>query len=237
MPCPPPVPETDQFEFARAAELLRPEPLAVEMGVVRCPSGVLHVAARTEMPGCKARMFEWWFRFAHETVAFKWWHPLDHVALRSENVSPDTHIGSVQIADQRLGPGLPVQRMTIQNVEPSEFFGEAWARAIADGHVSGGTAAMSGPGDDPPRDEHGRPNSGRIAHIARDTAEGCVIRSRFWLGEGTGLPAEALRTAIPDAAGLALMAHCNSEYKYLAKFLPSLYMGANHEQEDLQPNW
>jgi hypothetical protein len=66
--------ESERFEFSRAAELLAPEPLELEMGVVRCPSGVLCVAARTEMPGCKARMFEWWFGFVRdaETLRPSW---------------------------------------------------------------------------------------------------------------------------------------------------------------------
>jgi DAPG hydrolase PhiG domain len=231
------VPESAQFEFANAAELLDPAPRAVEMGVVRCPSGVLFVAARTEMPGCNAHMFEWWFRFVNNTERFMWWHPLDHVALRSEGASADTHIGATHIADQRPGPGLPVQRVHVLNVEPSEFFGDAWEAAIADGSVSGGTAGMTGAGDNPPRDDQGRPNTGRVAHVARDTADGMVLRSHFWMGEGTALPADVLRARVSDEQGLHLMAHCYGEYTYLARFLPSLYAGAFGALEGHTPVW
>ena len=38
------------MEFTEAGALLRPDPLPLEMGVERLPSGQLHVAARTLVP-------------------------------------------------------------------------------------------------------------------------------------------------------------------------------------------
>jgi hypothetical protein len=57
-------------------------------------------------------------------------------------------------------------------------------------------------GEEPLRDERGRPSVGRMAHICRDTPGGMVLRRRFWLGGGSGIPAEELRTATPDEVGL-----------------------------------
>jgi hypothetical protein len=58
------------FEFEDAHRLLVADPLPLEMGVARQASGILHVAARTDMPGCSGRMFEWWFRFAPDTEQY-----------------------------------------------------------------------------------------------------------------------------------------------------------------------
>jgi hypothetical protein len=96
---------------------------------------------------------------------------------------------------------------------------------------------MLGMGDEPLRDERGRPNMGRMAHICRDTAEGIVLRSRFWLGEGSGLAAEELAAAIPDAMGLNLVQHAHTEFKYLARFLPALYAAENADREDVPLPW
>ena len=47
-----------------------------------------------------------------------------------------------------------------------------------------------------------------------------VLRSRFWLGYDA--PPE-IAAEIPEAMGLQLMRHANTEFRYLAKYLPSLY--------------
>jgi hypothetical protein len=225
------VPTSDVAGFDRAIELLDPAPHPLETGVARGTSGVLCVAARTDMPGCSGDAFEWWFRFACDTDQYKWWHPLDHVSSRWVETSPTTHVGSTHLVEERLGDRNPtVHTLQIHFVDPVELFGEAYTDAVEAGHVSACVAAMIGIGDDPLRDDRGRPNMGRMAHICRDTPSGMVLRSRFWLGEGTGLPAEALREAIPDTMGLDLMQHAHTEFKFLARVLPPLYDGAHPER-------
>lgn len=44
-------------------ELLRPQPLRLEMGLTRSTDGLLTVAIRTDLHGCKGRMLDWWFTF------------------------------------------------------------------------------------------------------------------------------------------------------------------------------
>jgi hypothetical protein len=233
----PGVPVSELAEFTRAADLLNPAPHPQETGVVRCPSGPLHVAARTDMAGCKGRMFEWWFRFACDTRQYAWWHPLDHVSSRWVETSPRTHVGSTHLVEERLGGDPTVYALQIHFVDPVELFGDAYADALERGDVSGCVAAMVGIGAEPLRDERGRPNMGRMAHICRDTAEGMVLRSRFWLGEGTGLPPEQLADLIPDALGLNLMQHAHTEFKFLARFLPALYAAENRDAEPVPLPW
>jgi hypothetical protein len=225
------------LEVDDAPQLLDPGPLPLEMGIQRLESGVLHVAARTDMPHCKGRMFEWWFRFAPDSYQYAWWHPLDHVSSRWVETSPRTHIGSTHLVEERLGGDPTVYSLQIHFVDPAELFGDAYAAALERGDVSGCVAAMLGIGDDPPRDERGRPNMGRMAHICRDTEDGMVMRSRFWLGQGTGAPPEQLAESIPDALGLNLMQHAHTEFKFLSRFLPALYRAENREAEPVTLPW
>jgi len=228
---------TQTYDLDAAARLLDPAPLTLEMGVQRQESGVLHVAARTDMPHCKGRMFEWWFRFAPDTQQYAWWHPIDHVSSAWRETSPTTHVGSTHIVEERLG-GEEVYALQIHFVDAAEIFGaEAVDAARAAGDVSGIVAAQIGIGPEPLRDERGRPNMGRMAHICRDTPDGMVLRSRFWLGAGSGVPAEELRAAIPEQLGVDLMRHANTEFKYLSRFLPSLYVAERRDEEPIELAW
>src|SRR4051794_37765243 len=217
------------YELADAARLLDPAPLSLEMGVVRLDSGVLHVAARTDMFNCTGRMFEWWFRFACDTEQYAWWHPLDHGSSRWVETSPQTHIGSTHIVNERLGPDAPFEDLQIHFVDPSELFGDAYNNALDDGDISAVVGAQIGFGPEPLTDERGRPNMGRMSHIARDPSEGMVLRSRFWLGQGTGAAPEALRELIPDEVGLGLLHHAHTEFKYLSRILPALHAAETKE--------
>jgi DAPG hydrolase PhiG domain len=224
-------------EVEQGAVFLDPSPHALEMGVQRLPSGQLLVAARTPMPGCAGRMFEWWFRFAPDTRQYAWWHPLDHVSSRWIETSPRTHVGSTHLVEERLGAD-EVYELQVHFIDPAELFGAAAVEEAFDsGHVSAIVAAQLGMGADPIRDERGRPNMGRMAHIARDTPDGMVLRSRFWLGAGSGLPAEQLEQMIPDAIGLGLMQHAYTEFTFLSRILPPLYAAENRDTEPVPLPW
>jgi hypothetical protein len=47
------------MDFSEAPRLLDASPLRLELGIERLASGVLHVAARTDMHGCSGAMFDW----------------------------------------------------------------------------------------------------------------------------------------------------------------------------------
>ncbi len=212
--------------------LLDSDPLPLEMGYQRLQSGQLHVAARTDMRGVKGRMFEWWFRFAPDTRQYAWWHPIDHVSSEWRETSPTTHVGSTHLVKEKLGAD-EVHTLEINFQDPAETFGEeAVAEARESGAVSALVCAHLALGADPPRDERGRPLGGRLAHIGRDTEWGMVLRSRFWLGAGLGAPPEALTELIPDERGSGLMKHAYTEFIYLSRILPALYVA---EQREVEP--
>jgi hypothetical protein len=224
------------MELSEADRLLDPSPMMVETGVERLDSGGLRVAVRTDMGGCSGEMFEWWFQSAPDTERYKWWHPGDHVSSEWREWSPGRHIGSTHVVKERLGGG-EVHDLHIHFVEPSELFdpGE-YERAWARGDVSVAICACIGIGEEPPRDDRGRPANGRMVHLGRDNEFGLVLRSSFWLGGGVDAPPEVLREQIPDQLGIDLMQHANTEWKYLARFLPSLY-AAEAEGENGAVPW
>jgi hypothetical protein len=218
----------------QAGRLLDPDPMALEMGIEWVTDTELHVAARTDMPGCTGAMFEWWFRFAPDTRQYAWWHPLDHVSSEWVETSPETHVGSTHIVRERLG-GERVLRIHIHFCDPAEIIeATALADARAAGAISGFVYARSAAGEVPARDAQGRPRQTRMAHVCRDTVDGMVLRSHWWLDHDRvdGEPARA-----SAAGGLGLVKHCNSEFKYLSGFLPALYAAENRDLETPALPW
>jgi len=226
------------MEFGQSLPLLDPAPLHLEMGIERLESGVMHVAARTDMHGCSGRMFDWWFRWFHTTQHYTWWHPVDHVASAWTGWTPGNYVGATNVVDERLS-GENVHHIHVHFVDPSEVFPAAeLARRFADGSVSAVVCATTGT-DEPLRDERGRPLGGRMMHVARDTPFGCVLRSHFWLGQG--LPPEftpEMKAAfLTDEMGLGLLRHAYNEFTYLSRFLPSLYVAENRDREKPPLPW
>ncbi len=221
------------FAFSAAAQLLDPAPLRLEMGIERLASGVLHVAARTDLHGCTGRMFDWWFRWFHTTQHYVWWHPVDHVSSSWEKWTPGRYVGATNVVDERLS-GPEVHHIHIHFVEPDEVFGSGvYAKRLAEGAASAAVCAMSGIGAEPPRDPQGRPIGGRLVHVARDTSFGCVLRSHFWLGHDLGGVAkpEQVAAIANDALGFGLLRHAYNEFTFLSRILPALYVAENRDRE------
>jgi DAPG hydrolase PhiG domain len=64
---------------------------------------------------------------------------------------------------------------------------------------------------------------GRLLHLVQETPEGCVMRSRFWLGELDPIPnpkptPDMLQQIVPDEFGAGLFAHCCEEMSILLGF-------------------
>lgn len=218
------------MEFRDAALLLDPRPLHLEMGIERLASGVLHVAARTDMHGCSGAMVDWWLRWMHTTQHYVWWHPVDHVSSSWSNWTPGRYVGATNIVDEKLS-GEEVHHLHIHFIEPAEMFGaDELERRLADGSVSAAICATTG-ADEPMRDDQGRPVGGRMTHVARDTPFGCVLRSHFWLGEGLpDVVSPEMKTALfTDQMGLGLMRHAYNEFTFLSRLLPSLYVAENRD--------
>jgi hypothetical protein len=225
------------MEFTEVKRLLSPDPLPLEMGVERLPSGLLHVAVRTYMIGCSGKMFQWWFGSGPNSREYAWWHPVDHVGSDWLDMPADgSGIGSTHVADEKLG-GDEVHSLKIQFYDPVEIFGDELAAARERGDISAAVTANIGLGAEPLRDEHGRPLGGQLVHLGRDTHFGLVLRSNFWLGWGLpGTPADIERE-IPTELGLNLMKHSSQEWFYLMRFLPAIYIADRRDEEPAPVAW
>lgn len=229
-------PDAARAGIAYIEDLLTPAPIRLETGISRLESGELVVAVRTDLPGCKGRMLDWWFKQFDTTRHLHWWHPLDHVEHRGWDRhwrKGENYIGATIRAVESLGDIPPVSAV-IKFHDPAELFApDAYRLALAGGQVSAAVYARIGFGDDVALDADGDPLDGQMVHVARDTSYGAVLRSRFILGQ----TAKAAGHELPDAIGFGLLQHCYTEFSYLAKLLPSLYWGDRANRGEVPLLW
>ena len=216
-------------------DLLLPGYLPVESGVVDHDDGYKTVCALTRMPGAKAHMVEWWFRWLGGTEQYRLWHPTDHVFSDWEGRVPGTHVGSSHLVHEYLaGPTGPLFKLRISFRDPREFF-DPDRYAGLDGAA---ICAHIGLLDEPV-------TLGRMTHFVRNTPWGCEMRSRFFLGHvetrapAPSMPAEAARAArhanvTPDLAR-RLHQHATEEMGYLADLLPVLFRQVQMQDEEINP--
>ena len=214
------------MQFADIARLLDPAPMPLEMGYERLDDGVLHVAVRTDLPGCTGAMLEWWFGQRIGDREYRWWHPVDHVSSRWTDGVAGQVIGATHLVEERFS-GSPAERLSIQFRDPAEAFdASALAAARAGGAVSAVLFARGGAGHDARRDDEGRVIGTRLIHLCRDTAWGTVLRTHFFMGHdlpALGMPHAVMLQTFPDAAGAALLQHCYDEFSMLAQLLPAIH--------------
>lgn len=207
-------------------DLLDPRPLPLEMGIQRLEDGRVVVAARNDLLNCTGAMIDWWFKFFGTTEHLKWWYPRDHkkhYGWDEKWIQGENYLGATVHAVESLGE-IPPTAAKIRFSRPQDFFSEnRLQESSKKGSVSAVISACIGFGDDIKLDGSGNPLDGRMLHIVRDTSWGCVLRSRFILGESAA-PGEM---TVPDEIALGLLHHCHCEFSSLSRILPSLYYAEN----------
>jgi len=208
-----------------ANQLLDAFYLPFESGWKRLDSGVINIAARTHMIGCTPAMVDWWIGFLHHSEEYRWWHPRDHVFSDWEgDCKAGEYLGRTHLAHEYIGSHL--YKLKIHFRDPGEILDKRrFAEAKVGTAVYGYVGAIG---------ENGW--FGRLLHLIQDTPEGCVMRSRFWLGEMDPVPnpkptPEMLQKLLPDELGAGLFAHCCEEMSILAGFLPTVYRIHNADTE------
>lgn len=219
--------------FSEANRLLEAGYLPLENGFTRLENGQLFVSTLTKMPRVNGRMIDWWFGWHYmETQRYKLWHPRAHLLNRADKMIGD----DPQISDREKylnNPNYVSEYVGGERIdiviafsEPSEFFDVSRFR---EANVS--TAICGAVG------YQGLPlGLGVLIHLIRETADGCEMRSRFWLGniEIRGVPGAGIlnrlagsklvaRRAVPLQLGREMVVHCAMEMNHLASFLPDLY--------------
>jgi hypothetical protein len=179
-------------------------------------------------------MIDWWFGWhGAETERYKLWHPQAHLfsqmrhARTRMSVLTDRqkYIGNTSYVDEYVGPHI--FRLAIAFHEPREF-GLA-EQSFKDAQVSTAICARVGFSDYPV-------DTGYLIHLIRETAQGCEMRSRFWLGEAhvravpEGNPIDRIlatrfvrRMIMKDRLCRDLLVHCAEEMNHLAGILPALF--------------
>ena len=204
--------------LSEAGKLLEHDYLPVEAGWGLTADNMAHVAASTYMPNCTAAMVDWWFGFIHTTEQYSWWHPQDHVSSDwdgpRENRSE--YIGGHHLVEEYLGGEL--QKLKISFKDPSEYFGSDWKEKF---RVRGYGTAVCGRTAvwDIARNDF--VYSGHLIHLIKNEANGCRMRSRFWMGDIDGV--ENLGPHVPSFLTSGLCKHATEEMSILASKLPGLY--------------
>ncbi|WP_019927478.1 DAPG hydrolase family protein [Nocardia sp. BMG111209] len=227
----PPVPSDRIPPFSALTTELAPTGYsAIETGYGHTESGLVWVAARTEMPRVTAAMWDWWFGWhLLESARYKLWHPDAHMyaevaADRLDRPMPDRarYLGNISYVDEYIGPKL--QQLAIAFHDPI-----AYGFTVPDDHtvVFGRVGSSVAPVD-----------LGWLAHQVRPIPGGAEMRSRFYLrvyGAHTPDPVHTARALARGAAadpsdllpgiGMArdLMLHCGQEMNHLSRFLPELH--------------
>ena len=197
--------------------------LPLENGWLRLEDGQAHVAARTHMIGCTGAMVAWWFGFIHHTEQYLWWHPRDHVFSDWDGErGTGRFVGGTHLVHELIGGELV--KLKINFREPGTIldvsrFANAGVSAVAYGRIGElGTDSWFG----------------HLLHLLQDTPEGCVMRSRFWLGALDPLPAgidrRGVEAAAPDWLASGLQRHASEEMAILGGFLPTVYRIHNPHQ-------
>lgn len=216
--------------FAPFASMVEAERDRIEDGVWRHPDGTLTVACTTVMPGVNAAMWDWWFGWhSISSARYRLWHPLAHrrsqLAEDRRHLSPDRtrYINNVSAVDEFIGDQMT--QLAISFVEPKTF---GLDHELVDklGTAICATVAL--------RTRH--LEHGKLVHMVENTPEGCIMRSRFHLGQFRSqikfvgpmltflIDRPRMRNRlVSDEIGLALLRHCFEEMHHLAGLLPSLY--------------
>ena len=211
------------MEFGEVNSLLDAGYLPFESGYKDLSDGKMLVAALTRMPGCRAKMVDWWFSWLGGIEQYRWWHPTDHVSSAWENRTDGRYVGAHHLVEEYLaGASGPLFSLRISFHEPTDIFDASRYRA------SGALAVCARIGE-----QDAPAYAGRMCHFVRDTDDGCEMRSPFWLGEIEPRdPAHAIgeddkralrRDRLNTEFARRLHQHATEEMGYLAEILPVLY--------------
>ena len=119
------------MRFEDANEMLKPGYLPFESGYQELEDGKWVVAGLTRMPGCRAKMVDWWFSWLGDIEWYRLWHPRDHVYSGWENRVSGKYIGASHLVHEYLaGKDGPLYKLRVSFREPSETFDSTLYRRI-----------------------------------------------------------------------------------------------------------
>ena len=134
------------MRLADADQLIESGYLPLESGFQELEDGKWVVAALTRMPGCRAKVIDWWFSWLGDIEWYRLWHPTDHVYSGWEGRENGRYIGASHIVEEYFGGrDRPALRRRITFHAPEETFDAA--KYASSGHFA--ICARNGPLDGP----------------------------------------------------------------------------------------
>jgi hypothetical protein len=199
----------------------------VETGFTVLPTGEARVSVRTEMPGVRPSMWDWWFAWhGSEAQRYKLWHPAAHVDAAWEDGRGDLrhYVGRVSRVTEYIGPSR--LRLSIAFVPPGSVGLDEGLLATR-GEIA--VCARVGLAGIPVA-------TGWLVHYICPTEHGAVMRSRFWVGGANLLLTKlsgpvgafasrvvARRNRQNETQASQLLVHCAQEMNHLAGKLAELH--------------
>ncbi len=198
-----------------------------ETAYTLCPDGEARVFVHTPMPGVTPAMWDWWFGWhGDEAQKYKLWHPQAHVHAAWADGQGDLgdYVGRTSRVVEYVGSAR--MALSIRFVQPRELgLDEDQLKASGEVAICARVALADGPAE-----------TGWMIHHLRPIADGCEMRSRFWIG-GSNVRPKAISGGLGRllgglAARLApikaqqasdLLIHCAQEMSHLALLLPQIY--------------
>ncbi len=191
-----------------------------EKGYCNLPDGTATLANLTPMPGVTPEMFDWWFAWhGIAPMRYKIWNPDQHYSCQTRDM--DKALDSSLSLKERYWDtthdvvedcNMGVENIVINFRNPADIGFDP--EKLADFK---GTIVCSG-------NEH---SPAIMVHFLRPTADGCELRTRFWMGYSVigGKPVKVIPdgVVIPLPAVKGLLMHNIKEFTNLAAILPEVY--------------
>lgn len=223
----------DALLIADRNKIFEPGYLPGEVGYWLMDDGSAVVANLTKCKGVTGEMFQWWFAWHPiDPLRYAIWDPFDHYGTtisetdkeRAKNPSIsvlEKCFNLDQTVDESLVMGEPPVPIAIKFRSP-EYYGMDGGKLGTEdlSFIVCANVEILTP--------EGMPNVPVfMLHTARDTEDGCELRSRFWLGchviDGVGTCLLPPGMKFPEELTIQLLSHNFNEYTNLAAILPSVY--------------
>jgi hypothetical protein len=227
--------EKHDMRFRECEPILHCEPLPLETGVERLPSGGMHVAIRMCLENMTAEMLDWWFGCECDTNMYRLWHPGAHFFSKwgdyEPNHKPGSVIGMTHFIKETLGSSEPMD-MQLKYLDPYDLFGDKLTEARERGDADVVLYGWGGIGEnwECPRNETGWPNFMQYIGVGRDTPYGLILRNHYWFGDELNLSPEEVKKMVPEQLALYMLEHDSNEFHILSKAIPSFYLRDNWEK-------
>lgn len=227
----------DGLEISDRRRILEPGYLAGEVGIFDLEAGGFLIANKTPFPGSTGAMLQWWYAWhGIDPLRYAIWDNCDHYDLQvSDEARAFLRDPANPILSKCQGVTHHVKESLVPGKAPSTMlirFEKFEDMGFSEGDVGTDRCSFLVIGNVEILTPPFMPNVPAVGlHTARDTEDGCELRSRFWVGYriADGVPScfapSLLRLLKPALKPLLVntLSHNFFEFNNLASILPEVY--------------